>query len=222
MCRTSKPTMPSMKTPTQFRFLTGRVSLIAVGAALSLCSQPLLAQNPATAATPANTINIISSDPAGTAAVAAPAASTIYRQVTPDGGTVYSDQQLKGAKVERSLSVPAPIKGNGWTSDNANGPAQAESQPTMIRRRSDNAETGAIRTREDAQNDVTRAEMLLEDAKRRLSDGAVPLPGERTGTVSGKSRLNQTYQARQDALERDVERAQANLQQAINERNNMR
>jgi hypothetical protein len=64
--------------------------------------------------------------------------------------------------------------------------------------------------------------MLLEDAKRRLSDGAVPLPGERTGTVSGKSRLNQTYQARQDALERDVERAQANLQQAINERNNMR
>lgn len=224
MFRTTKATISGMKTPAQLSQSALRTgSTVTALATLFFCWSA--SAQPTQANPPANTINIISSDPADKAvapAAAAPAASTIYRQVTPDGATVYSDQPLKGAKVERALSVPAPIKGNSWTSDNAMGTAKAESQPTVIRRGSDNGDSGPQRTREDAQTDVTRAEMLLEDAKRRLADGAVPEPGERTGTVSGKSRLNQNYMARQDALERDVERARLNLERAKNERNNMR
>ncbi|MGI4847892.1 MAG: hypothetical protein ACRYGK_07115 [Janthinobacterium lividum] len=192
-----------------------------------------------------NTITITSSDPrskkplapptrpvqpaqanVATPGAAAPpvpaAASTVYRQVLPNGGTVYSDQPLKGAKVEKALTIAPLIKGNGWTTDTSTVPGNAYGEPMPIRRRSNNSEPGAQRTREDAQADVMRAEMLLEDAKRRLSSGEEPLPGERTGTVSGKSRLNQQYQARQESLERDVDRAESNLQQAITERNNIR
>jgi hypothetical protein len=67
---------------------------------------------------------------------------------------------------------------------------------------------------DQAESNVIRAEMLLEDAKRKQEDGVEPLPGERTGNVDGKTRLNESYWARQRALEKAVSYAERNLQRA--------
>ena len=67
---------------------------------------------------------------------------------------------------------------------------------------------------EQADASVIRAEMLLEDAKRKQEDGVAPLPGERTGNADGTSRLNETYQARQKLLAKGVANAEANFKKA--------
>jgi hypothetical protein len=45
--------------------------------------------------------NVVANAPDG------PGATTIYRQVMPDGRIVYSDTVTKGVKVDRILSVPS-------------------------------------------------------------------------------------------------------------------
>jgi hypothetical protein len=70
----------------------------------------------------------------------------------------------------------------------------------------------------DADSEIIRAEMLLEDARKRRDTGTEPLPGERTGTAAGTSRLNSAYEARQKALAHDVEQAENALKQAIADR----
>jgi hypothetical protein len=149
--------------------------------------------------------------------------TTIYRQVMPDGRIVYSDKPVKGTKLDRALTIDPLIKGNTWTSNAAQSPATPpKSEPTPVRRTTSPQEPGGQRTRDDASSDVIRAEMLLEDAKKRQTAGAEPLPGERTGTVYGKSRLNESYQARQASLASDVARAEAMLKQALAERDRLR
>jgi hypothetical protein len=207
------------------------VAASAATPVLRLGTQPAGASSQAPADKPARGVAISPPDAsvsapvngAGSAsATPPPVASTIYRQVLPDGGTVYSDKPQKGARLERELTVQPPIEGNGWTTDSARSPSPRRSEPTTIRRRSAEGPDGTKATRDDVQADLIRAEMLLEDAKRRQSAGVEPLPGERTGTVSGKSRLNERYQERQEELARDVQRAQRELQQTITERNAMR
>ncbi|MDB5840747.1 MAG: hypothetical protein JWQ23_2699 [Herminiimonas sp.] len=149
--------------------------------------------------------------------------TTIYRQVMPDGRIVYSDKPLKGTKLDRALTIDPLIKGNTWTSNAAQGPTNPpHSESTPVKRTASPQEPGRQRTRDDASSDVIKAEMLLEDAKKRQTAGAEPLPGERTGTASGKSRLNASYQARQDSLASDVARAEAALKQAVAERDRLR
>jgi len=56
-----------------------------------------------------------------------------------------------------------------------------------------------------------KALVALNTAKDAQKLGEEPLPGERRGTVSRKSRLTEEYWARQAALQADVDRAQAEL-----------
>lgn len=156
--------------------------------------------------------------------IVAPAPSTggatfIYRQILPNGRVVYSDKPIKGAKVDHTLTVERPIKGNLWTTDSsvrAEIPPQTE--PTPIQKVNVIPAPGQKKTVADAESEVIRAEMLLEDARKRKEAGAEPLPGERTGTAGGASKLNDAYAARQKALARGVEDAEAALKKAIAER----
>ncbi|MDB5728875.1 MAG: hypothetical protein JWR25_1169 [Noviherbaspirillum sp.] len=149
--------------------------------------------------------------------------TTIYRQVTPDGRIVYSDKVLKGGKLDQTITVDPPIKGNLWT-------AEAGPRPvTVPRTESTPIGTGAPlpmlskrKTYDDADSDVIRAEMLLEDARKRQEAGVEPLPGERTGNVSGGSRLNEAYRARQRALAQQIVEAEIALRKAVSERDRLR
>lgn len=75
---------------------------------------------------------------------------------------------------------------------------------------------------EGAQQEIIAAERGLADAKRRLSQGEEPLPGERLGTAGGRSRLAPAYFERQRALEDEVRAAQARLDAAYAAKNALR
>jgi hypothetical protein len=159
---------------------------------------------------------------AGDIVVPAPigeAASTIYRQVTPDGRIIYSDKAVKGARIDQTLKVETPIKGNLWTTD-SNGRPNIPPQTARTEVSKVNAipQPGQKKTADDASADVIRAEMLLEDAKARQQAGNEPQAGERTGNAGGGSRLNPAYETRQKKLAQDVAEAEANLRKAVAER----
>jgi hypothetical protein len=70
-----------------------------------------------------------------------------------------------------------------------------------------------------ATQEVEAATQALAQARAQLETGKEPLPGERTGTAGGGSRLNDSYWARQAANEQAVAQAQARLDAATAARN---
>jgi hypothetical protein len=141
-------------------------------------------------------------------ALAAPAAAqTVYRYVTPDGRTIFSDQPVPGAKLQGTVTPPAPPSSAPVESRKV--PPAAADQP---------ADNRAQRLRA-ATEEVEAATQSLAQARARLSDGKEPLEGERTGTAGGGSRLNEAYWARQAANEQAVANAQARLDAATAARN---
>lgn len=150
-------------------------------------------------------------------------AETVYRQRMPDGHIVYSDKPVKGGKVDDTISVEPPIKGNLWSTESGKPPAiTPQPRHTAVTRVPSIPVPGKRRTLEDATADVIRAEMYLEDAKKRRDAGIEPLPGERTANQGGGTRLNEAYHARQQSLAQKVAEAQAMLKKALAERDALR
>lgn len=161
------------------------------------------------------------------AELTAPAASigepakTVYRQVLPDGRIVYSDKPVQGAKIDETIT-PDPAT-NTWTSENGKRPVvPPRVERTPVNKVVSIPQPGKTKTFDEANAEVIRAEMILEDAKKRQEQGVEPLPGERTGTVSGKSRLNEVYQARRQKLANEVAEAEAALRKSVEERDALR
>lgn len=181
------------------------------------CLHAILAIVAACAAAPAL------ADSGATPARNAEGGTTVYRQVMPDGRIVYSDKVLKGGKLDETITVEPPVKGNPWTTESRNKPAiPPQVEPTPINRVNSVPATGRQKTLEEATSDVIRAEMLVEDARKRRQAGIEPLPGERTGNIGGGSRLNEAYWARQQSLEKEVAQAEAALRQATAQRDTLR
>lgn len=147
-------------------------------------------------------------------------ATKVYRQVMPDGSIVYSDKPVKGAKIDETIT--ADPETNTWSLDTGKPPVVP---PKVERTTVSPLPAGTPPTRavslDRANAEVMRAEMLLEDARKRQQEGVEPLPGERTGNVGGGSRLNELYHARQQALAEEVTQADAALQAAIARRDTL-
>lgn len=147
------------------------------------------------------------------------ATSTVYRHVMPDGRIVYSDKILKSGKVKETIVIDPPIEGNAWaTGSNKRPDIPPQVKNTPVNQVTSIANPDRRRTTSDIEADIVKAEMLLEDAKKEKEAGVEPLPGERTGTVSGNSRLNEAYWERQQALTEQVEKAQTMLENVRSER----
>jgi uncharacterized protein DUF4124 len=139
-------------------------------------------------------------------------ADTIYKYQRSDGTVVYSDAPVRGARLlERFDVAQAPA-----------APPRASSAPAS-------ADPGSAAPAEDrharleaADAEVRAAQQALDAAKARLDQGAEPLPGERSAIVAGGTRLNESYVARQQALQADVDRASARLDEAYRRRNDAR
>lgn len=171
----------------------------------------------AVTATAAFSQNIVEPAPPG------PAATTIYRQVMPDGRVVYSDKAEKGGKVEHTITIEPPIKGNLWTTEPGPRPAiPPQTEHTAIKQGASIPASGKKKTAGEATSDVIRAEMLLEDAKQRRETGVAPLPGERASKGSGGTQTNEAYEARQKSLAKDVSDADALLKKALADREGLR
>ena len=139
------------------------------------------------------------------------AADTVYKYRRPDGSVVYSDTPLRGARlIGRYLLVPQPAAAG------AEGPAPG--------RGTDPAERARLRSQslEAADARIKAAELALKQAEDRQQAGVEPLPGERIGNAPRGSRLGPEYFARQRRLADDVERAQAQLDEAYRLRNELR
>ncbi len=150
-----------------------------------------------------------------TLAVALPAgAQKIYKQQLPDGTVVYADHRIKGAKLLYQVTMP-----------------DAQAQPVERAAPSrPNAESAALDKRlreranalDRAQREVVDAERALGEAKRQLEAGKELLPGEIQSSATGSTRLLPEYHDRVKKLEDDVAKAQARLDRAYSERNQLR
>lgn len=145
-------------------------------------------------------------------------ASTIYRHTMPDGRIVYADKIIPSGTVEETITIAPRIEGNEWAAGSGMRreiPPQVKHTP--VNRVPSIPDPDRRRDRSELRSDVIKAEMLLEDAKKQKEEGVEPLPGERTGTVSGNSRLNEQYWERQEALQEQVEKAKEMLENARSE-----
>jgi hypothetical protein len=145
-------------------------------------------------------------------------ASRVYRQIMPDGKIIYSDKHIKGARIDETI-VPDPANMNTWKSETGKRPVvppRVESTP--VSRLPQVASVSTRKSVDEANANVMKAEMLLEDARKKQQNGVEPLPGERTGNANGSSRLNDKYKARQLSLEQDVAEAEAMLKKTVRER----
>lgn len=182
---------------------------------LAFCQAALLVA--ATCPPPVSSAELLHPQPLGEPA------SKAYRQIMPDGRIVYSDKRIEGAKIDETITVDPPIKGNVWTTEAGTPPAiPPQTRPTPVNRVSSIPVPGKQKTLDEAEADVTRAEMLLDDARKRKESGVEPLPGERTANASGGSRLNAAYKARQAALAQAIDDAEAVLKKSIAERDALR
>ena len=146
-------------------------------------------------------------------------AKEVYRYVMPDGVIVYSDKPVKGGKIDETITVDPPATEPSGASEPRSRPVvPPRSERTPVNRVTTIPVPGKQKTADDANADISRAEMLLEDARKRQEAGVEPLPGERTGIAGGGSRLNDAYQARQRRLADEVAEAEAVLKKAIAER----
>jgi hypothetical protein len=140
--------------------------------------------------------------------------TTVYRQMTPDGHIVYSDKAQQGARIDHALTVAPPDKGNLWSVEGGERPVIAPQViPTPVKQVSSIPAPGQQKTFAEATSDVIRAEMLLDDARKKREAGREPLPGELQDSA---------YVQRQHRLARDVARAEATLERTVAERNALR
>jgi hypothetical protein len=144
---------------------------------------------------------------------AAASAQNIYRYVFPDGRVVYSDSPVPGAKLQGTVAPPPPVSPPPGAAERPGSPSGASKDQGGATPDDRFARFAA------ADREVQDATRALEDARARLAAGQEPLPGERTGTAGGMSRLNDEYWARQQSLKDAVAAAQANLDRAVAARN---
>ena len=148
------------------------------------------------------------------AAVLAPlacAADTVYKYRRPDGSVVYSDTPLRGARlIGRYLLVPQPPAGG----TEGAAPGRSMDPDERARLRSQSLEAADAR--------IKAAEQALRNAQDRQQAGVEPLEGERLGNVQRGSRLGPEYFVRQKQLANEVEEAQMELDQAYEQRNELR
>lgn len=144
-------------------------------------------------------------------------ATRIFRQVGPNGSVIYSDRPIGNAALDATLTIDRPIPGNGWTTRPGKGAViPPQDNPTPVARVAAFPDPDRPRTLDDANLEVMRAEMLLEDARQRFDRS-------RTGTVQAGSAADADPAGTQGTvLQEAVETAERNLKRAVSERNALR
>lgn len=125
----------------------------------------------------------------------------IYRGVDAQGKTVFSNNP-KDMRNPKKIQVSAPMVSGVEpypvappTSSPAPAPAPGQSAPEPA-----SSARSAATDAEEQPLSPTQAIDRLEAAKAAQIAGLEPLPGERTGTANGGTRLNPSYEIRQREL----------------------
>ena len=133
---------------------------------------------------------------------AAAVAQTMFKSTMPDGRVIFGDKPVDGATKIEAIKPDTAKRGiQTLSTGEAAAIKQAEQEKEKLKR-------------QRGDDSVQAAEKALRDAEAALAKGEEPLPGERTGTAGGGSRLNEAYWQRQQKLKDDVERARVALDKA--------
>jgi alkylation response protein AidB-like acyl-CoA dehydrogenase len=146
---------------------------------------------------------------AALAAVALPpaGAQSIFKYVSPDGRVTYSQTSVPGARLVEELAPALQVSPAALDAARAKRAARDKALSDAADRR--------LQSLDEAANEMNVWTARLRDAQAALEAGREPLPGERTGVVyQGRSRLSETYWARQAANEAAVAEAEAHIQHA--------
>ncbi|MDB5864901.1 MAG: hypothetical protein JWO70_2707 [Betaproteobacteria bacterium] len=122
------------------------------------------------------------------------AAQTLYKSTMPDGKVSYGEKPVPGAKKVETIEAPP-----------------AKTGVTLVRpeeKRNERALPAAAQ-----QSELPQARQNLQKAQAALEAGKEPLPGERTGTAGGSSRLTDAYFERQKGLAAAAEAARKRVEQ---------
>ena len=130
-------------------------------------------------------------------ALAATAHAQVFRSIMPDGKIVYGSKPEPGAKESKQVDLPPP---------NIAAPPPVAAP---AKKPSGNAESPENKDGKTPAPDVNAARQKLETAQKALEAGREPREGERTGTATKGSQLNEEYYKRQKTLEDAVAKAQA-------------
>jgi hypothetical protein len=131
-------------------------------------------------------------------------AQMLYKSTLANGRVVYGDRPDPAAVKVEQITPDTSLRGIGGAT-----PGESAAQREMA---------GARAGRESAEQRVRMAEKALQEAQAAKAAGEQPLPGERTGTAGGASRLNESYYVRQRQLDQAVEKASSELDQARSEK----
>lgn len=139
----------------------------------------------------------------------------IYRSVDKNGRVTFSDSPPAQARLVETISVPTGPISSGV-------PEARQEQLDAARQQllgdANARATGLI----DATEQIRAAYAKLQAAQAAQVAGKEPLPGERIGTASGFSRFREEYWDRQRKLQTAVDDAQAEVEAAIQRRNQFR
>jgi hypothetical protein len=133
------------------------------------------------------------------------AAQNVYKYTDPSGHVIYTDDPTAGHGTAKRVEIPAQPAANpaaGLSEAERNLLEQADRRAAELDR---------------ATTDIVTAFNALRAAKERKEQGVEPLEGERAGR-----RYRPEYWARQQALKRNVDDAQAKLDDALARRNALR
>jgi hypothetical protein len=160
----------------------------------------------------------------GLLAATAALGQTFYKSTMPDGKIILGDKPAPGAaKVEEMRVTPgniAPSNPSGAAPPIRRGDESSERRAPMAAPpgapRPVVATPGGAGAAQGADPDarLREAQDRFDAASAAADRGREPLEGERTGTASGMSRLNDVYWARQKQLDDSVSAAQQELDAA--------
>ena len=140
-----------------------------------------------------------------TAAGTSPLAQPVYRSKDSRGNTVYTDKPPAGNDTVQRLEIPPQP---------AQSPPRGQSDAEKRLLEAANRRSAEL---DRAAQDVVDAFNALRAAEARRDEGVEPQDGDRSGRF-----LSGQYWQRRQALERDVQAAQARLDEAMARRNALR
>lgn len=151
------------------------------------------------------------------------AMATIYKVRMPDGTILFTDSPPSGSKIlEERQPLPPPPRQPAKAAPATGATMPRASDKAASTPSSPAAAPNATQAIDAAMAEISEAERELAIARRNLETGREPLPGERLGTASGRSRLSPEYQSRIAGLEREVAAADARVKRAYEARNALR
>ena len=127
-------------------------------------------------------------------------AQALYKSTMPDGRVIYGEKPVDGAKRVDTVKPPPPK--SGITTVTAEEKRRVEEQAKK---------RAAVDRTQNVRDD---ARQRLQQAEAARDAGKEPQPGERIGTAGGASRLTDAYHARQAGLEKAVQDARKQADQA--------